>query len=127
VLESLVDKGNTVIVIEHNLDVVKTADWIIDMGPEGGHKGGSVVAVGTPEELAETPESHTGQWLRHVLGLDGPATGTAPRTVTSRAAKANGSATKASTKTVAVKAASKTIAAPKKKAAPAKASRSAKV
>ena len=66
VLDGLVDKGNTVIVIEHNLDVIKTADWIIDMGPEGGHKGGLLVAVGTPEELAETPESYTGQWLRRV-------------------------------------------------------------
>ena len=74
VLEGLVDKGNTVIVIEHNLDVIKTSDWIIDMGPEGGHKGGLVVAVGTPEEVAETPESYTGEWLRHVLGLKGKAT-----------------------------------------------------
>ena len=64
------------------------------MGPEGGHKGGVVVAIGTPEELAETPESHTGQWLRHVLGLDGPAVGAAPSKVTNRAAKANGSAAK---------------------------------
>src|SRR5262249_29372344 len=75
VLEGLVDKGNTVIVIEHNLDVIKTADWVIDMGPGGGHKGGMVVAVGTPEELAETPESYTGEWLRHVLGLRGTAAG----------------------------------------------------
>src|SRR5256884_5027252 len=75
VLESLVDKGNTVIVIEHNLDVIKTADWLIDMGPEGGHKGGTVVATGTPEELAELPESHTGQFLRHTLGLDGRPAG----------------------------------------------------
>ena len=59
------------IVIEHNLDVIKTADWLIDMGPEGGHKGGMVVATGTPEEVAEVAESHTGQCLRHVLGLDG--------------------------------------------------------
>jgi len=73
VLESLVDKGNTVIVIEHNLDVIKTADWIIDMGPEGGHKGGQVIAAGTPEELAEVAESHTGAYLRRVLGLDGTA------------------------------------------------------
>jgi excinuclease ABC subunit A len=71
VLRRLVDKGNTVIVIEHNLDVIKTADWVIDMGPEGGHKGGLLVAIGTPEELAETPESYTGEWLRHILGLKG--------------------------------------------------------
>jgi excinuclease ABC subunit A len=118
VLESLVDKGNTVIVIEHNLDVVKTADWIIDMGPEGGHKGGAVVAVGTPEELAETPESHTGQWLRHVLGLDGPASGSAPSKVTTRAAKANGSVAKK---------AKSPAAATKRAPAAARSSRSAKV
>ncbi len=92
VLEGLVDKGNTVIVIEHNLDVIKTSDWIIDMGPEGGHKGGLVVAVGTPEEVAETPESYTGEWLRHVLGLKGKATATAATIAATRAAKANGAA-----------------------------------
>ena len=93
-LEGLVDKGNTVIVIEHNLDVIKTADWIIDMGPEGGHKGGMVVAIGTPEEMAETPESYTGEWLRHVLGLQGQATGgPAGQAALARAAKANGGAT----------------------------------
>ncbi|GAB3142613.1 excinuclease ABC subunit UvrA [Micromonospora sonneratiae] len=90
VLEGLVDKGNTIIVIEHNLDVIKTADWLIDMGPEGGHRGGTVVAVGTPEELAEVPESHTGQFLRQVLGLDGEASGAAA--ATTRAAKANNGA-----------------------------------
>src|SRR5439155_17328492 len=62
VLNGLLDKGNTVIVIEHNLDVIKSADWIIDMGPEGGNKGGLVLATGTPEELAEVAESHTGQF-----------------------------------------------------------------
>ncbi|MDP9092024.1 MAG: excinuclease ABC subunit UvrA [Actinomycetota bacterium] len=67
VLHSLVDKGNTVIVIEHNLDVIKTADWIIDMGPEGGSGGGRVVAEGTPEEVIEIEESHTGRFLRHML------------------------------------------------------------
>jgi excinuclease ABC subunit A len=78
VLESLVDKGNTVIVIEHNLDVIKTADWVIDMGPEGGHKGGMVVATGTPEEVAELTDSYTGEFLRRTLGLDGK-TAAAPR------------------------------------------------
>ncbi|SCL18997.1 excinuclease ABC subunit A [Micromonospora pallida] len=87
VLEGLVDKGNTVITIEHNLDVIKTADWLIDMGPEGGHRGGTVLATGTPEEVAEVPESHTGQFLRPVLGLDGEAQGAAA--ATGRAAKAN--------------------------------------
>ena len=61
VLQGLVDKGNTVIVIEHNLDVIKTADWVIDMGPEGGSGGGTVVAEGTPEDIAAVPESHTGR------------------------------------------------------------------
>ncbi len=64
-LGRLVDKGNTVIVIEHNLDVIKTADWVIDMGPEGGTGGGTVVATGTPEEVAAVPDSHTGRFLRH--------------------------------------------------------------
>ena len=67
VLHSLVDKGNSVIVIEHNLDVIKSADWIIDMGPEGGSGGGTVVAEGTPEEVAADPDSHTGQFLRSHL------------------------------------------------------------
>jgi excinuclease ABC subunit A len=93
VLQGLVDKGNTVIVIEHNLDVIKSADWLIDMGPEGGHRGGAVVATGTPEEIAETPESHTGQFLRPVLGLRGDAKGAAA--AVTRAAKANGTAGKA--------------------------------
>jgi excinuclease ABC subunit A len=70
VLHSLVDKGNSVIVIEHNLDVIKTADWLIDMGPEGGSGGGTVVGTGTPEDLAEIAESHTGRFLRPLLGLD---------------------------------------------------------
>jgi excinuclease ABC subunit A len=67
VINGLVDKGNTVIVIEHNLDVIKTSDWIIDMGPEGGSGGGMVVAEGTPEYLSEVPESYTGEYLRTVL------------------------------------------------------------
>ncbi len=69
VLHRLTDAGNTVIVIEHNLDVIKTADWVIDMGPEGGEKGGSIVAEGTPEQVAEVEESYTGQFLREVVGV----------------------------------------------------------
>lgn len=68
VLQRLVDKGNTVLVIEHNLDVIKCADRIIDMGPEGGSRGGAVVASGTPEQIAAVPESHTGRFLRDILG-----------------------------------------------------------
>ena len=68
VLEGLVDKGNSVIVIEHNLDVIKTADWVVDMGPEGGSGGGLVIAEGTPEEVAAVPVSHTGKFLRELLG-----------------------------------------------------------
>ncbi|WP_107491224.1 excinuclease ABC subunit UvrA, partial [Thermobifida fusca] len=67
VLGRLVDAGNTVIVIEHNLDVIKTADYLIDMGPEGGSRGGTVVVTGTPEEVAQHPESHTGHFLRAIL------------------------------------------------------------
>ena len=67
VLNKLVDKGNTVIVIEHNLDVIKMADYIIDMGPEGGSGGGTVVAAGTPEEICEVEESYTGQYLKGIL------------------------------------------------------------
>ena len=69
VLHSLVDKGNTVIVIEHNLDVIKSADWLIDMGTEGGSGGGQVVTEGTPEAVADVPESHTGRFLRPVLAM----------------------------------------------------------
>jgi excinuclease ABC subunit A len=68
VLHRLVDKGNSVIVIEHNLDVIKTADWVLDLGPEGGAKGGSIVAQGTPEEVARISGSHTGEFLARVLG-----------------------------------------------------------
>ena len=67
VLHQLVDAGNTVIVIEHNLDVVKTADYIIDLGPEGGDGGGKIVAQGTPEKIAQVDASFTGQFLREVL------------------------------------------------------------
>jgi len=67
VLNGLVDKGNTVIVIEHNLDVIKSADWVIDLGPEGGSGGGEVIATGTPEQLAKMPQSFTGLFLRELL------------------------------------------------------------
>nr|WP_147651466.1 excinuclease ABC subunit UvrA [Vulcaniibacterium gelatinicum] len=70
VLHKLRDDGNTIVVIEHNLDVIKTADWVIDLGPEGGHRGGEIVATGTPEELARVPHSHTGRFLARVLGLE---------------------------------------------------------
>ena len=67
VLGRLVDQGNSVLVIEHNLDVIKTADWLIDMGPEGGSRGGMVVAEGTPEQVADNPESFTGAFLKPML------------------------------------------------------------
>ena len=67
VLQMLVDAGNTVIVIEHNLDVIKVADHIIDLGPDGGDAGGQIVATGTPEDIAACPESATGQFLKRLL------------------------------------------------------------
>jgi excinuclease ABC subunit A len=67
VLHRLRDAGNTIVIIEHNLDVIKTADWIIDLGPEGGNKGGQIVAVGTPEEIAQHKKSHTGDYLKRML------------------------------------------------------------
>jgi excinuclease ABC subunit A len=71
VLHRLRDHGNTVVVIEHNLEVIKTADWIIDLGPEGGDRGGEIVAVGTPEAITENPYSYTGQYLAPVLRNQG--------------------------------------------------------
>jgi excinuclease ABC subunit A len=85
VLNRLVEAGNSVLVIEHNLDVIKSADWVIDLGPEGGAGGGRILATGTPEEVARAEGSHTGRYLAHVLSkarrarlgqrVDGPATG----------------------------------------------------
>jgi excinuclease ABC subunit A len=72
VLQRLRDEGNTIVVIEHNLDVIKTADWVIDLGPEGGDGGGRIVAAGTPEDLAKEPASHTGRYLARTLGLAQP-------------------------------------------------------
>jgi excinuclease ABC subunit A len=71
VLQALVDQGNTIIVIEHNLEVIKTADWILDLGPEGGDKGGRIIAAGTPEDVAETEGSYTGEYLAQYLGRKG--------------------------------------------------------
>ena len=67
VLHTLVEQGNTVVVIEHNLDVIKTADYIIDIGPDGGDKGGNIVATGTPEQVAKCKQSYTGQYLKAML------------------------------------------------------------
>jgi len=67
VLHRLVSLGNTVIVIEHNLDFIKTADWVIDLGPDGGDAGGQLIAAGTPEDLAKNPKSYTGQYLKKAL------------------------------------------------------------
>jgi len=72
IIQRLVDKGNTVLVIEHNLDVIRCCDWVIDLGPEGGHRGGQIVAVGTPEQVANHPHSHTGRYLKTVLAQHPP-------------------------------------------------------
>jgi excinuclease ABC subunit A len=81
VLNSLVEHGNTVVIIEHNLDVIKTADWVIDLGPEGGDAGGRVVATGTPEDIAGQAEiSYTGQFLRGVLTAARRESGRDPQT-----------------------------------------------
>ncbi|MFB6440646.1 excinuclease ABC subunit UvrA [Streptomyces sp. NPDC056411] len=128
VLSGLVDKGNTVIVIEHNLDVIKTADWVIDMGPEGGNGGGLVVAEGTPEQIASIPASHTGKFLREILGdrvsdaatvagADNPGATSRPAAKKAPAKKAAATKT-AATKTAAAKktAAKKTTARARKAA-----------
>jgi excinuclease ABC subunit A len=73
VLHRLRDEGNTVVVIEHNLDVIKTADWVIDLGPDGGDAGGMVVAQGTPETIARNKESYTGQYLKPLLTVPSPS------------------------------------------------------
>ena len=88
VLQRLVDSGNTVLVIEHNLDVIKCADWLVDLGPEGGAGGGTVIAQGTPEQIAATPASFTGQFLAGVLGANGAVRATRARRKTRTAAAA---------------------------------------
>ena len=110
VLHSLVDKGNTVLVIEHNLDVIKTADWIIDMGPEGGSGGGMVVAEGTPEEVAAIATSHTGGYLQQIVTPAKPArkkTAAARKAPAKRAATAKATPAKAARAKVAKPAARK--------------------
>ena len=67
----LIEAGGTIVVIEHNLDVIKTADWVVDLGPEGGWRGGRVVATGTPEDIVKVPGSYTGQWLSRVMPSNG--------------------------------------------------------
>ena len=79
VLHRLRQRGNTIVVIEHNLDVVKTADWIVDLGPEGGDGGGRVMATGTPEEIALAEHTHTGQYLAKVLNASRPGDSTTTR------------------------------------------------
>src|SRR5204862_1725561 len=79
VLQRLVDSGNTVLVIEHNLDVIKQADWLVDLGPEGGEAGGEIIATGTPEDVAEVEESATGRFLRGVLPAKAAAAASARR------------------------------------------------
>jgi len=75
VIYALRDAGNTLVIIEHNLDVIKTADWIIDLGPEGGTGGGQIIATGTPEAIAQNPDSYTGQYLARVLEMRGERVG----------------------------------------------------
>ncbi len=120
VLQGLVDKGNTVIVIEHNLDVIKNADWIIDMGPEGGNGGGMVIAEGTPEQVAQVEDSHTGRFLAPVLARSAR---TVSRPTGSRATKKTAAASAATTRAATRATASTTsrTAAPKKTAATTKA------
>jgi len=79
VLQRLRDQGNTIVVIEHNLDVIKTADWIVDMGPEGGNRGGTIVCSGPPERVASTPESHTGSYLKRALDISQHFATTGPK------------------------------------------------
>ena len=67
VLQKLVDRGNTVIIIEHNLDVIKSSDWVIDLGPEGGDDGGEVIAIGTPEQIIKNTQSYTGKFLNEII------------------------------------------------------------
>jgi excinuclease ABC subunit A len=94
VLGRLVDGGNTVLVIEHNLDVIKTADWIVDLGPEGGAAGGQIIAAGTPEDVATVEASYTGQFLKPLLARDAARRGAATRSAGSGRSRAASRATR---------------------------------
>jgi excinuclease ABC subunit A len=96
VLQRLVDAGNTVLVIEHNLDVVKSADWIVDLGPEGGDRGGEIVVAGTPEQVAKHRRSHTGRFLKPVL--EGRGASVAPEGGRTFASAADAEASRAGTR-----------------------------
>ena len=84
VIQELTDGGNTVVVIEHNLDVIKQADWILDLGPEGGDGGGEIVAAGTPEDVAKVAKSYTGQFLAPMLEVKRPAKTAAKKKATKK-------------------------------------------
>ncbi|WP_106296806.1 excinuclease ABC subunit UvrA [Knoellia remsis] len=117
VLQGLVDKGNTVLVIEHNLDVIKSADWIVDLGPEGGNKGGTIVATGTPEEVAQNPDSHTGRFLGPILAKTARTTSRPPKKKTAAAAKSSAPQTTATAKPAAKKSAASTASTSRAKGA----------
>ena len=87
VLHKLRDDGNTIVVIEHNLDVIKTADWVIDLGPEGGHRGGLIIAEGTPEDIAANPASHTGRFLAPLLEQTPAGSASTPKTAAKKSRK----------------------------------------
>jgi excinuclease ABC subunit A len=95
VLSHLVDQGNTVLVIEHNLDVIKTADWIVDLGPEGGDEGGEIVAEGPPERIAGAARSHTGVFLRPLLARSSPGRAARPRASAAKGPRARKEAVRA--------------------------------
>ena len=123
VLGRLVDAGNTVVVIEHNLDVIKTADWVIDMGPEGGTRGGTVIAEGPPEAIAAHPDSYTGEFLRPILDGRSVPIGPAPDLMLQVPPPTTKAAKKAAAKAakVEVKGRSTVKPVPKKAAAPSRA------
>jgi excinuclease ABC subunit A len=121
VLQGLVDKGNSVIVIEHNLDVIKSADWVVDLGPEGGSGGGILVAEGTPEEVAAVPESHTGRFLADLLDIANPKRVNGRNAAIRAGAKVSAAATtRASATKTAAKKVTASVRTATRKAAPAK-------